>query len=88
MSCTTTAPRPASAPNSQDLKRRAAFAKAAVYSEFRGRDALALNQDAFVDRVPDKAPRLHIETDTGREVALDHLAAALQLDDDDAGPST
>ena len=75
----------ATAPNSQDLKRRAAFAKAAVRLEFRGRDAKAVDQDAFVDRQPDQLPRRHTEADANGEIALDQFAKALRQVGGDTG---
>ena len=39
-------------------KRRTAFARDAVFAEFRPRDARALDRDDFVDRRPEQAPRL------------------------------
>ena len=36
---------------------RADFARAAVFEEFRRRDAVALDFGGFVDRRPDKRPR-------------------------------
>ena len=37
---------------------RAAFASAAVFVEFRSRDARALNYNGFIDRRPDQKPPL------------------------------
>lgn len=67
------------APDPQDLERRAAFAKSAVYLEFRGRDARAGDQSSFVDRQPDQLPHRHAEADANGEIALDRLAEALRL---------
>ncbi len=39
-------------------KRRAAFARDAVFAEFRPRDARAIDYDGFVDRHPHERPRL------------------------------
>ena len=39
-------------------KRRAAFARDAVFAEFRPRDARAFDRDGFEDRGPSEAPRL------------------------------
>ncbi len=37
--------------------RRVAFARAAVFEEFRPRDAAAIDYNGFVDRKPHEAPR-------------------------------
>ena len=78
---------PITSTRSASSRPQSDYARSAVFAAFRARDAKAIEQGAFVDRQPGQIPRRHIETDAGREVALDHLAAALQLDDD-AGPST
>jgi hypothetical protein len=39
-------------------KRRAAFARDAVFAEFRPRDARGIDSDRFKDREPAEAPRL------------------------------
>ena len=44
--------------SSRDMQRRAQFARAAVYLEFRHRDARALDYDDFRDRKPSKKPLL------------------------------
>ena len=88
MTSTTAISRPATALNFQDLKRRAAFAKSAVYLEFRVRDARAVDQDGFTDHSPQQIRRWRSEAIARRQAVLERLAAALQLDgDDDAGPS-
>ena len=54
------AARPNTARNHTDTLddlNRAAFARAAVFQEFRRRDAVALDWDGFVDRRPDAAPQ-------------------------------
>ncbi len=38
-------------------KRRAAFARSAVYEEFQPHHARAIDQADFLDRAPDQAPR-------------------------------
>ena len=63
------------------------FARAAVYLEFRGRDARAIEQGAFVDRQPDRLPRRRSEVIASGEVALDQLAAALRQVGGDAESS-
>ena len=65
-------------------RRNSAFARAAVFTEFRGRDARAIDQGNFVDRAPDQTPHRRAVTDVGDAFALDQLAAALLLDGDDA----
>ena len=89
MTLYTTAPQRATGPNSQDLKRRAAFAKAAVYAEFSGRNARALDQGGFTDHSPQQIRRWRSEAVARRQAILERLAAALLLDDDgdDAEPS-
>ena len=79
MTLYTTAPQRATAAlNSHDLKRRAAFAKTAVYAEFSGRDAKAVDQDGFTDHSPQQFRRLHIEAIPRRQAVLDQLAEALR----------
>ncbi len=65
----TTATRPASS-------RRNSLARAAVFAEFRPRDARAIDQAGFIDRRPDQAPRLHAEFNAGGEAVL-HFAEVL-----------
>ncbi len=38
-------------------KQRAAFARAAVFEEFRNRNARAIDYDGFVDRRPNEKPQ-------------------------------
>ncbi len=52
------------------------FARDAVFAAFGPRRARALDEGAFVDRLPNQAPRLHAEFDTGGEAVL-HLAEVL-----------
>ncbi len=49
-------------------RQNSTFARAAVYSEFRARDARAIDQADFVDRTPDQAPRPHVVDDVLRVV--------------------
>ena len=49
--------------NSRTNARATTFARDAVHLEFRGRDAKAIEQGDFVDRVPDQVPRRHTEAD-------------------------
>ncbi len=78
----TTSPRPASSRPQSD------FARSAVFTEFSGRDARALDQADFQDRAPDQLPQRHIEADAGGRISLDQLAAALRLGSDDAESQT
>ena len=57
-------------------RRNSDFARDAVFTEFSGRDAKAVDQGAFVDRVPDQAPRRR------RQAVLERLAHALLVDGD------
>ncbi len=51
----TQATRPA--PRTSSAKQRAAFARAAVFEEFRTRNARAIDYDGVVDRRPNEPPR-------------------------------
>ncbi len=61
------------------------FARDAVFAAFGPRRARALDEGAFVDRLPNQAPRLHAKFDTGGEAALDQLAKALRQFGGDTG---
>ena len=69
---TTTPTRPAASRHNSD------FARAAVYLEFRGRDARHLDQTGFVDRRPDQVPcTCAPPTTTSGAAILERLAVAL-----------
>ena len=65
-------------------QRNSTFARDAVHLEFRGRDAKAIDQSTFVDRLPNnQVPRLHAEADGGARV-IDQFSVVLrQVDADD-----
>ncbi len=74
---TTTPTRPAAS-------RRNFFARSAVYLEFQGRDAKAIDQSAFVDRDPAPPPRRYAEAGVGGAHVIDQFSVALrQVDVDD-----
>ena len=58
-------------------RRSSAFARAAVYLEFRGRDARALHQGIFTDRSPQQIRCWRSEAIARRQAVLERLAAAL-----------
>ena len=73
---TTTPTRPAAS--------RRTFSRSAVYLEFRGRDAKAIDQSAFVDRAPAPPPRRYAEAGVGGAHVIDQFSVALrQVDVDD-----
>ena len=75
----TTSPCPAAS------RRSSTFARDAVFTEFRPREARALDQGAFTDHSPQQIRRLHIEAIPRRQAVLERLAAALQQVDVEAG---
>ncbi len=78
----TTTTRPASSRPQSD------FARSAVFTEFSGRDARALDQADFVDRDPEQLSRLHTEADASGEIAVDRIAHALRQVGDDVESQT
>ncbi len=89
MSYTTTTAR-ASAPESPTPsdQHRAAFARDAVFAEFRPGDARALDHDSFTDRRPDQGPRplgevaAQVVNDTGEKALRHWLAQAAGADNE------
>lgn len=63
-------------------KRRAGFARGAVFSEFRARDARALDYDGFTDRDPENAAKPISEV--GCERILHWLKVAANSEAEDA----
>ncbi len=82
----TTQAKPASRTSS--AKHRAAFARDAVFAEFRPGDARALDHDSFTDRRPDQGPRplgevaAQVVNDTGEKALRHWLAQAAEADNE------
>ena len=78
----TQATRPAS--HTSSAKHRAAFARDAVFAEFRPRAAAAIDYDGFVDRRPDQGVRhigevaANVVDDAGRRAIAHWLKKACQ----------
>ena len=78
----TQATRPA--PRTSSAKHRDSFARAAVFEEFRTRNARAIDYSGFVDRRPDQGPRhigevaANVADDAGRRAIAHWLTKARQ----------
>ncbi len=77
-----------SVPRTSSAKHRAAFARDAVFAEFRPGDARALDHDSFTDRRPDQGPRplgevaAQVVNDTGEKALRHWLAQAAGADNE------